>query len=551
METLSSQDVLPPSTTPTTLRRRAHTSWSTAAAAADGNGNAAMVSPDQSLSRRRRPTANTNAAVGADDDGNDDCHLSSCSSSSLGGSSSVSGSSDFHRGALLQQGGQYYARHHRQPQHHARPLQQPQLHRRHTYAGGPIATAAAAAAAAKTPPQQQQQHRQSIAIEIPVAMKEVVIRHSRSRLLRGDAANNGTDNNDNDDEASTLSSLEVDLGHGLGIGVGLGTGLGIGLGGPTEQQQQQEDDPRRRYWTERRHGASHNTPNATTTTSSSCVYSSTNALCGDDDDQQQHDLDLHVDDDEPSYMSYSLSTSSPCKSSAMNRPCSGGGGSSRVGGGAARNHHQYHHHQTNRKSPGHLKSQSRDSSFLGGLGLLDVSTAPVAASGEGTKSNTVYNAEGGGLSASPSHHNSDPSFRLHVVGQDHRSCHRAAPQAQRPAPVHDVGVATTGTAAEKLAVVVNQCPQKRNRCHRRHFSESCLLNASIGTDTDTTADSSHCLSHHHTHNKNIIGTSFGPPQFSGSSKSDGITGNYGDNNNNGRSGKKRMHRRCASAGCGV
>ena len=494
-------------TTPTTLRRRAHTSWSTAAAAAaDGHGNAVLVSPEHSLSlsRLRLPTASTNAAVGSDDAAaeDDDFHLSSCSSSSLGGSSSVSGSSDFHKDALLQL-------HHRsrpQPQPqlqlHAQQLQQPHLHRRHTYAGGPIA---AAACTAETPRQQRQRQRR-IAIEIPLAMKEVVIRHSRSRLVREDVIND-TDGNgdidDIDDESSTLSSLEVDLGHGRGIG------------GSSEQQ----DDPRCRYWTDRRREASNNTSSSSTNR----VYSSTNALCGAEvDGNDVTNLnDAHVDDDEPSYMSYSLSTSTPCKSSMM------------------RNH-------TNRRPPGHFKNQqSRDSSFLGGLGLLDIGVGAAApmTTGDGTKSaaGTVYSAVGGRRSASPSHRSRDSLFR--AVAQDQQSFRRAAPQSQPSSPIHD--------ADEKK--LLNQHPPKHSNrwSHRRHFSESCLLNTSIGADTDTTADSSHCLSHNNIHNNNI-GPTVGPPpppqsslllQFSGSN--DGIFG-HGSG-----TGAKRTHRRCASAGCGV
>lgn len=202
--------------------------------------------------------------------------------------------------------------------------------------------------------------------------------------------------------------------------------------------------------------------------------------------------------------------------------------------GAARN-------RSNRRPPGHFKSQSRDSSFLGGLGLLEhigAAAAPMTAA-DGTKSAaTVYSAEGGRRSASPSHHSRDSLFR--VVGQDQQSFRHAAPQA-RPStpPIHDDD--------EKL--LLNQQPPKRTRSHRRHFSESCLLNTSIGTDTDTTADSSHSLSHHHHIHNNNIGSSFGPPQssllqFSGGSSD----GGFGHGS---RSGAKRMHRRCASAGCGV
>ena len=344
------------------------------------------------------------------------------------------------------------------------------------------------------------------------------------------------DSDDIDDGASTLSSLEVDLGHG-----------GRGIGGGSEHQ----DDPRRQYWTDRRREASNNT----TSTTTNRIYSSTNALCGTEvggdvdcdgaadatatnpDDAYHHQYDdAHVDDDEPSYMSYSLSTSSPCKSSMMNRNSSGGAGSRVGGGGAARNH-------SNRRPPGHFKSQSRDSSFLGGLGLLEHIGAAASSmtAADGTKSAaTVYSAEGGRRSASPSHHSRDSLFR--VVRQDQQSFRHAAPQAQLSTPpIHD-------DVDEKL--LLNQQPPKRTRSHRRHFSESCLLNTSIGTDTDTTADSSHCLSHHHHIHKNNIGSSFGPPpasllQFSGGSSDGGSLGRGS------RSGAKRIHRRCASAGCGV
>ena len=170
---------------------------------------------------------------------------------------------------------------------------------------------------------------------------------------------------------------------------------------------------------------------------------------------------------------------------------------------------------------------------------IGAAAAPMTAA-DGTKSAaTVFSAEGGRRS-SPSHHSRDSLFR--VVGQDQQSFRHAAPQAQLSTPpIHD-------DVEEKL--LLNQQPPKRTRSHRRHFSESCLLNTSIGTDTDTTADSSHCLSHHHHIHNNNIGSSFGPPppssllQFSGGSSDGGL-------GRGSRSGAKRMHRRCASAGCGV
>mmetsp|Transcript_15732 Transcript_15732/g.45349 ORF Transcript_15732/g.45349 Transcript_15732/m.45349 type:complete len:332 (+) Transcript_15732:2109-3104(+) len=328
-------------------------------------------------------------------------------------------------------------------------------------------------------------------------MKEVVIRHSRSKLLaEADAEASDGNDNDNDDDSdasSTLSSLEVDLGHGRS---------------PVAEQ----DDPRRQYWADRRRGASHH--------DASGVYSSTSALCGGDDvgaggigiggtgTGNEDDTDQHGDDDDPSYMSYSLSTGSPCKSARVDR-CS----SHRA---AARNHH--------RKSPGHFKSQSRDSSLLGGLGLLEITSA--AASG-GSAAVAVYGADGK-RSASPlSFHQSD--------SLDLRPC-RAAPQAQQ---------LDEDTTAETTKGIPHQHHPKRSLSHRRHFSESILLNTSIGTDTTAESESSisNCLS---------------PPphQFGGSSFAAGpppssLLQFYVKPGHSGRAGTKMTHRRCASAGCGV
>jgi len=470
------------------LRRRDRTLWSTADDNAAAASSPVIVSPEQI--RRRSPTTSTAAAASSQENG-DGCHLSSCSSSSFGGSSTGSGSSGFRRGALgYREGGghhSYYARHRlHEPQHqhqHQHHERQPQLHRRHSYAGEPIAAAAVATAATTDAPLQ----RQSIAIEIPVAMKEVIIRHSRSRL-RANAEAVGDDNDDDDndanDGASTLSSLEVDLGH---------------------DNDGSEPDPRRQYWAERKRGTSHNT-----TASTSVAYSSTKALCGGEgnvDGTTKVEDGRSVDDDEPSYMSYSFSTSSPCKFSAADRSSGG----SRTA--AARSHHPHAPPQRHRRPPGHVKNPSKDSS-LGGLGLLDIT-------GER------------GRSVSPSRHKSDSLFRIDLIGQDQQA-------------VLDLRVDETARL------------QQRKRSHRRHFSESVLLNTSIGTDTDTTADSrstgSHCLFRHP---RNYIDSSFGstfgplPSSLAYLPFSSTSPRNLNVDKGGGREGTKRKHRQCASAGCGL
>ena len=447
------------------LRRRAKT-----ADAAGSAAEPAIVSPEQTRHRRSIATSTQNAGDGDDDDDCDHHHLSSCSSSSLGGGlgSSTSGSADLRRGQYQHAAERYSSTHHA-PQ----PL--PQLHRRHTYAGGPIAATAATA-----------QQRRSVAIEIPAAMKEVVFRHSRSRLL--DNAGDGQNGNDNDnDAASTVSSLEVDLGHGRSSSSHVAEG---------------QEDPRRQFWTERR--------------------SSTNALCGgeginigiggtgtatDGDAADQHG---GGDDDEPSYMSYSLSTSSPCKSARADRCSSKGSINNNKRAAAAK---KKHHHR-------------RDSSLLGGLGLLEITpAAPASAANSAAGAGAAVSGADGRRSASLLHQ-SDSLLSRRAASQAPQACHHRHP------------------------------PKRRSLSHhRRHNSESILPNTSIGTDT--TAE---------TEGTGSIGNCLSPPpppprhQFGPSLSSllqHFSAGNNGTGSDkpghSGRAGEtaKTMHRRCSSAGCGV
>ena len=447
------------------LRRRAKT-----ADAAGSAAEPAIVSPEQTRHRRSIATSTQNAGNGEGDDDCDHHHLSSCSSSSLGGGlgSSTSGSADLRP---------YY------PTHAPQPL--PQLHRRHTYAGGPIAAAAAATT----------QQRRSVAIEIPAAMKEVVFRHSRSRLL-ADAGDGQNDNDNDNDAASTVSSLEVDLGHGRS----------------SSHVAEEQEDPRRQFWTERRRGASHNN-NA----SGAHVYSSTNALCGAEginigtggigtvtDGADQHG----GDDDEPSYMSYSLSTSSPCKSARADR-CSSKGSINNNKRAAAAKKNQHHR---------------RDSSLLGGLGLLEITPAAAAANSAAGAGAAVSGADG--RRSASLLHQSDSLLSRRAASQAPQACHHRHP------------------------------PKRRSLSHhRRHNSESILPNTSIGTDT--TAE---------TEGTGSIGNCLSPPpppprhQFGPSLSSllqHFSAGNNGTGSDkpghSGRAGEtaKTMHRRCSSAGCGV
>ena len=212
------------------------------------------------------------------------------------------------------------------------------------------------------------------------------------------------------------------------------------------------------------------------------------------DDADQHG----ADDDEPSYMSYSLSTSSPCKSARADR-CS----SSTINNNnraAARSHHH-----------------RRDSSLLGGLGLLEIT--PAAAAANSAAGAAVCGADG-----------RRPASLLHQ--SDSLLSRRAAPQAPHACHRH---------------------PKRRSLSHRRHNSESILPNTSIGTDTtaetEGTGSSGNCLSPP-------------PPprhQFGSSSLSSLLHFSAGNNNgtdkpaHSGRAGgaTKTMHRRCSSAGCGV